>query len=96
MLAVKEKAELVKAFRAQALVNDIERSRLFTYEQDTLPACDRPGNDVRNRLALSGPGRALHDEGLSLFRSLDTQPLGRVCVKDREVVAWHLHLIEIR
>jgi hypothetical protein len=92
---MKHQAVLVEARRGEPLVDDIQRSRLLGYEEDSFALPYRLCDQVRDRLALAGPGRALHDKGPSALGRLYALSLARVGVQDRKRILWVLGFVEV-
>ncbi len=65
LVAVYLKAELGKACLRQLAVDHVQGCQLLGNEEDLFAVIEAFGNNVGNRLALAGPGRALQDKAFA-------------------------------
>ncbi len=95
-LAVQVEAEFAEPYFRQAPLHDIECCGLFTDEQNATAIGKQRGNDVRNRLTLSGTRGAMNDQIGTRTRQLNCAQLAEVGVENSELIANIEQVVQLR
>ena len=79
-MTVQFQAGVTQVDGVQAPLHDLQRGQLFCHEEDSLPARERLGHQIRNGLRLPGPRGALNHQIAPVHRVDDGKGLGAICI----------------
>ena len=93
--AMQVQHQLTEVLLAQPLGHRIDRSPLLGHEQHLAAAGNQRGDQVRDRLALARPRRALDDQALPREHRVNRVVLARIGIQHQELISQR-HLIRAR